>query len=300
MLSERVSKEDLGGPDVHAANGVAPLSAEGEEDAGVIVRKLLGYLPANSDQQPPRSSTVRAPRGDPGRFVPVEQRKVYDVGDVIAGIVDRGSMFELGPHWAPNLMVALGRLDGRPVGIVANQPRHMAGVIDSDAAEKGAWFIDLCDRFGLPLIVLEDTPGFMPGTAEESRGVIRFGAALVKAFARATVPKLTVVLRKAFGGAFITMNSRSLGADLVLAWPTAEIGVMAATQAVGIVNGRALASADDPERMRLQLAEDYAAQHTTAAVAAADGVVDELIEPIQTRDRLLTALEAFGTSRRTR
>ena len=150
-------------------------------------------------------------------------------------------MLELGPRWAPNLYTALTRIDGRPVGIIANQPKRMAGVIDSPASEKGAWFVNLCDRFGIPLVVLVDTPGFMPGTKEESRGVIRLGATLVRAFASATVPKVTVVLRKAFGGAFITMNSRSLGADLVLAWPGAEVGVMAAGQAVGVMHGKQLA-----------------------------------------------------------
>ena len=176
----------------------------------------------------------------------------------------------------------------------------MAGVIDSPASEKGAWFVSLCDRFGIPLVVLVDTPGFMPGTKEESRGVIRLGATLVRAFAGATVPKVTVVLRKAFGGAFITMNSRSLGADLVLAWPGAEVGVMAAGQAVGVMHGKQLASAPDPAALRAELAAAYAEEHTSISVAAAHGFVDEVIDPALTRDRIASALVALGSRRRPR
>lgn len=300
VLAERLDKEQLGGPDVHARNGVAPLLAESADDAAELVRAVLSYLPPNSDEAPPVSRMVAAPPDDPGPIVPAEQRKVYDVGAVAEAIVDEGSLLELAPDWAPNLLVAFARLDGRPVGIVANQPCRLAGVLDSAASEKGAWFIKLCDRFGLPLVVLEDTPGFMPGSAEEGRGVIRYGAGLVHAFASATVPRLTVVLRKAFGGAFITMNSKALGADLVLAWPTAEIGIMASAQAVGIQHGRELAVSSEPEELRARLAAAYAAEHTTAEVAAASGVVDEIIEPAETRERLIGALDAFGSRRRRR
>ena len=300
VLAERVSKEELGGPAVHAANGVAPLIAEDEAHAAETVRAVLSYLPANSDERPPRATRREADGRDPGLIVPIEQRKVYDVSAVAEAIADRGSVLELGPQWAPNMFVALARLDGSPIGIVANQPRHLAGVLDSESSEKGAWFIELCDRFGLPLIVLEDTPGFMPGTREEQNGVIRLGARLVRAFASATVPRITVVMRKGFGGAFITMNSKALGADLVLAWPTAEIGIMASTQAVGIQHSRELAEAGDPEALRARLSAAYAAEHTTAEVAAADGVIDELIEPADTRDRLIAALWALGSRRRSR
>lgn len=300
VLAERVGKAELGGPGIHSRNGVAPLVAEDVSEAAATVRSLLAYLPQNSSEPAPTCSFGTEPDTDPGDIVPCEQRKVYDVGAVAEAIVDQGSLFELGAEWAPNLLVALARLDGRPVGVVANQPYCMAGVLDSEASEKGTWFIGLCDRFGLPLVVLEDTPGFMPGSAEESRGVIRHGASLVRAFAAATVPRLTVVLRKAFGGAFITMNSKALGADMVLAWPTAEIGIMASTQAVGIQHGRELAEADDPGELRARLAEAYATDHTTAEVAAAAGVVDELVEPGQTRDRLISALDAFGQRRRQR
>jgi acetyl-CoA carboxylase carboxyltransferase component len=300
VLAEKVDKQHLGGPEVHSRNGVAPLIAEDEADAARLVRSVLAYLPPNSDEESPRSEVVCSPEADPGSIVPASQRHVYDVSAVAEAIVDQGSLLELGPNWARNLLTGLARLGGRPVGVVANQPRYRAGVLDSAASEKGVWFIDLCNSFGLPLIVLEDTPGFMPGSSEESRGVIRHGASLVRAFAGATVPRLTVVLRKGFGGAFITMNSRALGADMVLAWPSAEIGIMAATQAVGIQHGRELAAADDPEELRTRLSTAYAAEHTTAEVAAANGVVDEVIDPADTRDRLLGALEALGSRRRAR
>lgn len=300
VLGEAVGKDELGGPEVHAANGVAPLAVPDESDAATIVRAVLSYLPANSEEPPPTVPPRPESGIDPGSIVPASQRKVYDVREVIEALADRDSVLELGPGWAQNLTVALARLDGRAVGVVANQPRHLAGVLDSASAEKGAWFVELCDRFGLPLIVLEDTPGFMPGSGEEGRGVIRYGAQLVRAFARASVPRITVVLRKGFGGAFITMNSKALGADLVLAWPTAEIGIMASTQAVGVQNGREIAEAEDPEELRARLADAYAAEHTTAEVGAAAGVVDELIEPIETRGRLIAALDAFGSRRRTR
>jgi len=296
-LGEDVSKEELGGPSVHGANGVAQLIAADEHAAARQVRELLSYLPQNSLEEPPRAAPGAPGAADPGAFLPAEARRAYDVGAVVRALADAGSELELAPRWARNLYTALVRIDGRPVGVIANQPKVLAGVIDSPAAEKGAWFVDLCDRFGLPLVVLVDTPGFMPGTREESRGVIRLGAGLVRAFARAGVPKVTVVLRKAFGGAFITMNSRSLGADLVLAWPGAEVGVMAATQAVGVMHGRELAAAQDAGALRAELAAAYAEEHTAVAVAASHGFVDEVIDPVHTRDRIVAAL---GTRRRVR
>ncbi len=300
VLAEHVGKEQLGGAAVHASNGVATLQAEGEAGAAALVRALLSYLPQNSDEPPPQSPSAPAPHRDPGSLVPSSKRRVYDVGAVAEAIADADSVLELAPAWAPNLFVALARLGGRPIGVLANQPRHLAGVLDSASSEKGAWFIDLCDRFGIALVVLEDTPGFMPGTVEERRGVIRYGSHLVRAFAGATVPRVTVVLRKGFGGAFITMNSRALGADLVLAWPTAEIGIMASSQAVGVKHGRELAAAEHPGELRERLADAYAAEHTTVEVAVGAGIVDELVEPAQTRERLIAAFGALGNRRRSR
>jgi acetyl-CoA carboxylase carboxyltransferase component len=191
------------------------------------------------------------------------------------------------------MVTGLARIDGRPVGVIANQPRRLGGVIDAAAAEKGALFVADCDRFGLPLVVLVDTPGFMPGSRQETAGVIRHGAALLRAFAAARVPKLTVVVRKAYGGAAITMNSKGLGADLVFAWPQAEIGIMAAGQAVGVVHRRRLAEADGPDLLT-ELTSAYAAQHLTADAAAANGFVDEVIDPSETHARLAWALDALG------
>jgi acetyl-CoA carboxylase carboxyltransferase component len=228
--------------------------------------------------------------------VPLEARKVYDVREVISAVVDGGESLELTPDWARNMVTALARIDGRPVGVIANQPRRLGGVIDAVAAEKGALFVADCDRFGLPLVVLVDTPGFMPGRRQEGAGVIRHGAALLRAFAAARVPKLTVVLRKAYGGAVITMNSKGLGADMVFAWPQAELGIMAARQAVGIVHRRTLAESNG-DGVLAELSEAYADEHLTADAAAASGFVDEVIDPAETHDRLAWALGSLGEVR---
>ena len=236
----------------------------------------------------------------PGTVVPDDPRKVYDVRAVIRCISDRSSMLELSPRWARNMVTALTRLNGRPVGVIANQPRYLGGVIDAAASEKASSFVARCDSFGLPLVVLVDTPGFLPGTKQEGIGVIRHGAGLLHAFSAARVPKVTVVLRKAYGGGFITMNSRQLGADLVMAWPGAEIGVLGAKQAVGIVHKRAIEASDDPEAHRDQLADAYAEEHLRADVAAGAGDVDEVIEPAATRERLVWAMSMLGGTERER
>jgi acetyl-CoA carboxylase carboxyltransferase component len=226
--------------------------------------------------------------------VPTEARRVYDVRDVIRGLVDGGELLEISAGWARNLVCAMARIDGRPVGVIANQPRYLGGTLDVASSEKGARFVNKCNAFGIPLLVLVDTPGFMPGTRQESAGVIRHGATLVHAFAQATVPRVTVILRKAFGGAFITMNSKDLGADYVFAWPNAEIGVMGAKPAVGVIHRRALADADDPEAERERLAHGYAEDQLRPQVAASTGYVDELITPGDTRARLSWAFTSLG------
>ena len=268
--------------------------APSDAEAVGMARELLGLLPSSL-------GTVRAPLAqprpegdpDPAATVPAEARRVYDVREVARAIVDDGRLLELSETWARNMVTALARIDGRPVGILANQPRRLGGVIDAEASEKAALFVDACDRFGLPLVVLVDTPGFMPGTGQERVGVIRRGASLLRAFAGSRVPKVTVILRKAYGGAVITMNSRDLGADLVFAWPSAEIGIMAARQAVGIVHRRTLEAATDPGTMLAELEEAYAAEHLNAEKAAAAGFVDEVIAPEETRARLAWALGAL-------
>ena len=209
------------------------------------------------------------------------------------GIADAGRLLEWSPRWARNIVCGFARMDGRPVGVVANQPRYLGGVLDAEAASKAARFVRTCNAFGLPLVVLVDTPGFMPGTKQEGLGVIRHGAKLVHAFAEASVPKVTVVLRKAFGGAFIAMNARDLGADYVFAWPQAQLGVMGAKQAVTIVNRKQIAAADDPAEARAGFAEEYADEHLSAGTAAAEGFIDEVILPGDTRRRLTEALSTL-------
>jgi acetyl-CoA carboxylase carboxyltransferase component len=297
-LGEEIDAAALGGPHVHDRNGVCHLVEPDELSAAARVRELLGYLPSAAGERPPRAEPVDPDLADPGVVVPDEPRRCYDVRDALSGIVDSGSLLELCPRWARNVVTALARLDGRPVGIVANQPRHLAGVLDAEGSEKAARFVTFCNSFGLPLIAVVDTPGFMPGSKQERAGVIRHGAALVRAFAAARVPKLTVVLRKSYGGAYITMNSRDLGADLVLAWPAAELGIMSARAAVGIVHRRDLRAADDVEATRERLADAYAEEHLRAEAAAASGFVDEIIEPVRTRDRLAWALRTLAGSQR--
>ena len=295
-LGEEIDAASLGGPHVHDRNGVCHLVEHDVFSAAARVRDLLGYLPSAAGAGAPSVAPVEPELPDPGAVVPVEPRRVYDVRDALRGIVDAGSMLELRPRWARNVVTALARIDGRPVGIVANQPRHLAGVLDAPGSEKAAQFVGFCNSFGLPLLAVVDTPGFMPGSAQERAGVIRHGASLVRAFASARVPKLTVVLRKSYGGAYITMNSRDLGSDLVLAWPAAELGIMSARAAVGIVHRRDLRAADDVEEARDRLAEAYAEEHLRAEAAAASGFVDEIIEPAETRERIAWALRTMAGS----
>jgi acetyl-CoA carboxylase carboxyltransferase component len=293
-LGEDVTAAQLGGTRVHERNGVCHFVAPTDVNAAYLARELLGYLPRHRGASPPLLP-ARPPLGhDPSAVVPQDQRAVYDVRDVIRAVVDGGELLEVSAGWARNLVTGFARLDGRAVGIVANQPRYLGGIIDSNAAQKGARFVSKCNAFGIPLVVLVDTPGYMPGTKQESAGVIRFGAEFVHAFAAADVPRVTLILRKAFGGAYITMNSKDLGADYVFAWPDAQIGVMAARSAVGIINRRELAAADDPDAARDGLAERYAQTNLCPRAAAADGHIDELIMPGQTRSRLTWALRSFS------
>jgi acetyl-CoA carboxylase carboxyltransferase component len=296
-LGEEIDATALGGPRVHDRNGVCHLVETDVHAAAARVRELLGYLPSAAGELPPVVAPMPPALGDPGSVVPSEPRRVYDVRDAIAGIVDAGSLLELQPRWGRNVVTALARLDGRSVAIVANQPHHLGGVLDAVGSEKAAGFVNFCNSFGLPLVAVVDTPGFMPGSKQEQAGVIRHGASLVRAFAAARVPKLTVILRKSYGGAYITMNSRDLGADLVLAWPEAELGIMSARAAVGIVNRRDLLAADDPESERARLATAYADEHLRADAAAAAGFIDEIVEPAETRERLAWALRALSRPR---
>jgi acetyl-CoA carboxylase carboxyltransferase component len=294
VTGEQLDASELGGPRVHERNGVCHLTAPSEVDAALLARDLLDYLPQRCGLQPQRWPTVAPPGTAPERTVPAQGREVYDVRDVARALVDGGRLLEISPRWARNVVCALARLDGRAIGILASQPRHLGGVLDAAAAQKAARFVRTCNAFGLSLLVLVDTPGFLPGSRQEREGVIRHGAKLVHAFAELTVPSVTVVLRKAYGGAFIAMNSKALGADYYFAWPGAELGVMGAGQAVGILHRRELAAAADPVGLRERLAEDYGAQHLRAETALAEGFVDEVIAPSDTRDLVASCLAALG------
>lgn len=297
VTGQLTSTRDLGGTPVHARNGVSQFAVQSDVDAILLVRQLLSYLPQDACSAPPQSRAVEPEGPDPGGVVPLDPRRPYDVRTALQGIIDGGSLLELSPKWARNIVTAFGRIQGRPVGIVANQPKFLGGVIDSDASQKGARFVRTCNAFGIPLVVLVDTPGFLPGVEQEAIGVIRHGAKLLHAFAEATVPRYTVVLRKAFGGAYITMNSKHLGADLTLAWSRAELGIMGAEQAVGIVNRREIEQADDQAAVRERLASDYANRHLGAEAAARAGHIDDVIRPGETRERLALALAMSGSER---
>jgi acetyl-CoA carboxylase carboxyltransferase component len=287
-IGEDVSVEELGGPAVHNRNGVCQFVVDDDHAAMALVRDLLGYLvPALT---PPGRAPADLDAPDPGRHLPASRRKVYDVRDVVGDVVDEDSFLEVAPRWARNMVVGFARLGGRRIGVVANQPRYLAGVIDVAASEKAAGFVRTCDRFLLPLVVLVDTPGFMPGSGQESAGIIRHGATLVRAFAAAKVPRFSVILRKAYGGAYITMNSKDLGADLCLAWRDAEIGIMAGHAAVRIMHRRRLADEPDPDRVADELASEYEAGHVSIERALEVGVVDEVINSATTRGRLRQAL----------
>lgn len=294
VMGEEIDAASLGGPRVQGANGVAQFVVDDELAGARLTRELLGFLPSAAWGPVPRAPAVAAASEDPGATVPDDPRKVYDVRDVIDGLADGGRLVEYAERWARNVVCGWGRIDGRSVGFVANQPRRLGGVLDSQGAQKAAEFVRTCDLFGIPLIALVDTPGFLPGSGQERAGVIRHGAALVHAFAQARVPKLTVVLRKSFGGAHIAMNSKQLGADLVLAWPGATLGVMGSEQAVQIIHRRRLRGVEDPAAERTALAEGYAAEHLSVKRAAELGFVDEVVAPIQTRDRLAGMLEVLA------
>lgn len=296
-LGEEVTMAELGGKRVHERNGVCHFVRPTDLDAAILARQLLGYLPSHRGASLPSRPARPPAAGDPGACVPSQARRVYDVREVIRRLTDAGELLEVAAGWARNLVTGLARIDGQVVGVIANQPRYLGGVLDAASSQKGARFVTKCNAFGVPLVVLVDTPGFMPGSRQESAGVIRFGATLVHAFAEATVPRVTVILRKAFGGAFITMNSKELGADYVFAWPRAEIGVMGAKPAVGIIHRRELRDAADLDAARDRLVADYAEAQLRPQVAASSGSIDELIAPSDTRSRLAWALKSLEVRR---
>ena len=303
VTHEEVTFDELGGAWVHATkSGVAHFAADTEEDAIYTVQKLLSYIPQNNLEEPP----FVVPKDDPMRMdeelddiVPDNPNKPYDMKEVIRHIVDDGELFEVMPHWAQNIIIGFARLGGHSVGLVAQQPAVLAGVLDINASVKAARFIRFCDAFNIPLIVFEDVPGYMPGVAQEHGGIIRHGAKILYAFAEATVPKITVITRKSYGGAYCVMNSRHIRADLVFAWPTAEIAVMGPDGAVKIIYKRQLAEAEDPDALKQKLVEEYREKLANPYVAASRGFVDDVIEPHTTRPRLINALEMLRNKRDT-
>lgn len=303
VTHEEVTFEELGGAFVHASkSGVAHFAADNEEDALFLVQQLMSYLPSNNMEDPPLSNSMDDPlRQDEelDTIVPDNPNRPYDMKEIIHRIVDDGQFLEVHEQWAQNVLVGFSRLGGRSVGIVAQQPAVLAGVLDVDASQKAARFVRFCDAFNVPLVVLEDVPGFMPGLNQEHGGIIRHGAKLIYAFSEATVPKLTVIVRKAYGGAYCVMNPRHLGADLVLAWPSAEIAVMGPEGAVNVIFRRDIASADDPVARKAELVEDYRERFANPYVAAANGFIDNVIEPRETRPRLINALEMLQNKRDT-
>jgi acetyl-CoA carboxylase carboxyltransferase component len=301
VTGEDVSFEDLGGAQTHASrSGIASFIAEYEEDCLQQVRYLLSFLPANNMEDPPSYAPTddaerRAPELDD--IVPESAREPYDMKDVIRGVVDNGHFYEVFPLWAMNIVVGFARLDGHSVGIVANQPKVLAGTLDIESSEKAARFVRFCDAFNVPLVTFVDVPGFLPGTAQEYGGIIRRGAKLLYAFTEATVPRMTVITRKAYGGAYVVMNSKHLRADVSYAWPSAEIAVMGAEGAVNIVSRKEIQAAEDPESRRKELIGEYEERFNNPYIAAERGYVDEVIEPSETRVRLIQALRMLLTKR---
>lgn len=301
VTHEEVTFEQLGGADVHTTiSGVAHFAADTEADLFFMIRKLLSYLPSNNMEDPPYVPNDDDPLRMEERLntiVPDNPARPYDIKEVIRLIVDNGDFFEVQPDYAPNIVIGFARLRGHSVGIVANQPAVLAGVLDIKASEKAARFVRFCDAFNVPIITFEDVPGFMPGVAQEHGGIIKAGAKLLYAYAEATVPKITVITRKAYGGAYCVMNSRHLRADLVLAWPTAELAVMGPEGAVNIIFRREIAESPDPEARRAALVAEYRAKFANPYMAASYGFVDDVIEPKETRPRLINALEMLANKR---
>ncbi|MCI0545136.1 MAG: acyl-CoA carboxylase subunit beta [Actinobacteria bacterium] len=303
VTGEDVTMEDLGGAMTHATkSGVTHFVYPTGKDALEAVRYLVSYLPRNNMEMPP----YYAPSDRPDRIddsldaaIPDSANQPYDMKQVIGTILDDGEFFEVQELWAANLVIGFGRLDGHVVGIVANQPSVLAGTLDIEASEKGARFVRFCDAFNIPLITFVDVPGFLPGVGQEHGGIIRHGAKLLYAYCEATVPRLTVITRKAYGGAYLVMNARGVRADLVFAWPSAEIAVMGAQGAVNIIHRREIESAPEAEARRAELIADYETRFNNPYVAAELGLVDEVIEPRETRTKLVRALDMLRTKRET-
>jgi acetyl-CoA carboxylase carboxyltransferase component len=301
VTGEDVTMEALGGAMTHATqSGVASFIGEDDEDVLMRVRYLLSFLPSNNLEDPPAYATT----DDPERLtdalthlVPDRAQEAYDMHEVIRYVVDEGEFLEVFPLWAANIVTGFARLDGRSVGVIANQPKVLAGTLDIDASEKASRFVRFCDAFNIPILTFVDVPGFLPGTTQEYNGIIRHGAKLLYAFAESTVPRMTVITRKAYGGAYLVMNSKHLRSDVSFAWPTAEIAVMGAEGAVNVVFRKEIEQAPDPKARKADLIAEYRDKFSTPYAAAERGFIDDVIEPAETRPRLIKALRMLSTKR---
>ena len=301
VTGEDVTLEELGGAMSHASkSGVAHFVAADEKSCLDDVKYLLGFLPANNMEEPPRAYV----EDDPERMcpelvdiLPDSSNQPYDMRTVISATVDDGDFFEVHAAFAPSITIGFARIAGRPVGIVGNQPMILAGVLNIEASEKGARFVRMCDAFNIPIITFVDVPGFLPGTDQEYGGIIRHGAKLLYAFCESTVPRISIITRKAYGGAYVVMNSKSIGADLAIAWPSAELAVMGSQGAVEIVYRSELTNATDPDTLRAELVDEYTERYATPYIAAERGYVDDVIDPAETRRVLVRSLEMLSTKR---
>ena len=301
VTGEDVTFEELGGAMTHATeSGVASFVGEDDEDVLQRVRYLLSFLPSNNLEDPPAYASTDDPeRSDEGltHIIPDRAKEPYDMHEVIRRVVDDGEFLEVFDLWAMSIVVGFARLDGRSVGVVGNQPKVRGGTLDIDAAEKASRFVRFCDAFNVPILTFVDVPGFLPGATQEYGGIIRHGAKLLYAFAEATVPRMTVITRKAYGGAYLVMNSKHLRADVAFAWPTAEIAVMGAEGAVNVVFRREMERAADPAAKKAELIKEYRDKFSTPYAAAERGFIDDVIEPAETRRRLIQSLRMLSTKR---
>jgi acetyl-CoA carboxylase carboxyltransferase component len=301
VTGEDVSFEELGGAMTHATkSGVAHLTAADEDEMNEHCRRLLSFIPSNNLDDPPlvpSDDDVARTVPELDELVPDSPNKAYDILDAIVPVLDDGDFFEIQPLWAPNIVIGFGRVGGRSVGVVANQPKALAGVLDIDASIKAARFVRFCDAFNIPLLTFVDVPGFLPGTGQEWGGIIKHGAKLLYAFAEATVPKITIITRKAYGGAYDVMASKHIRADFNFAWPTAEIAVMGAAGAVRILNRREIAESADPAATEARLAAEYTEHFANPFIAAQRGYVDDVINAAETRRAVARALDVLASKR---
>ncbi|MCL6573394.1 MAG: acyl-CoA carboxylase subunit beta, partial [Bacillus sp. (in: Bacteria)] len=303
VTGEKISSEDLGGAGVHnSISGNAHFRSETEAEALEHVRKLLGYLPQNNEEKPPRLAVEEDDdyRPDLTETIPYDAVRPYDVRKVIEQVADKDSFMEIHKDFARNIVVGFARIKGEPVGLVCNQPKVMAGGLDIDSSDKAARFIRTCDSFNIPIITFEDVTGFFPGIKQEHGGIIRHGAKILYAYSEATVPKLTIILRKAFGGAYVALNSKSIGADLVFAWPNAEIAVMGPQGAANIIFAKEINNSENPELTRQQKIDEYREKFANPYVAASRGMVDDVIDPRDTRIKIIQALEMLRNKKESR